>query len=336
MSFFANLLGGTLQGVGSGMSAMAADEERLATQRALIQERSQAALDLQRQRADDRLMQQEQMMQMRSELGGGAGGGGGGKGINLAALAMQAKTPEEQDRVVAATRTFYGDDAADRMTDKMFNRPRMVGSAATPGDFARYDRAGDMEAAPPTTTMERARYDADKGTQALQRAYTAFLDPAKLDDHAKAERQFGLNDFGAEVAGKTMRRGGSLEDAASGFSKYSAPKDETGREELAQQRIEATRERTAATGANSAANRSSQESRALDKQITAESKLLAEAGKKDKPAIEARITALQARRAALDDSGPSPAPSPRTVAAPAPLNPASRAAAWKQKFGAAQ
>lgn len=335
MSFFANLLGGTLQGVGSGMSSMAADEERLARERALIQERSQAALDLQQQRAQDRLDQQQQMMQLRSELSGGAGGGGG-KGINLAALAMQARTPEEQDRVVAATRTFYGDDAADRMTDKMFNRPRMVGTAPTAGDFARYDRAGDMEAAPPKGGMERAAYDRDQGQLALQRAYTAFLDPAKLDDHAKAERQFGLNDFGTAVAGKTMQRGGSLEDAASGFSKYSAPKDETGKEDLAQQRIDATRERTAATGANSAANRASQEARALDKQITAESKLLAEASKKEKPAIEARITALQARRAALDDgAAPSPAPAPTTRAVPAPaaLSPKSRADAWKSKFG---
>lgn len=345
MSFFASLLGGTMQGVGSGMSAMAADEEKLATQRALIQERQQGALDLQRQRADDRLYQQEQMMQMKSEMGGGAGaGGGGGKGINLAALAMQAKTPEDQDRVVALTRTFEGDHAADRMADKMFNRPRMVGVAATPGDFARYDREGDMDAAPPTSTMERAKYDADKGTQGLQRAYTAFLDPAKLDDHAKAERQFGLNDFGAAVAGKNMGRGGSLEEAASGFSKYSAPKDETGREELAQQRIDATRERTAATATSSAANRTAQDGRALERQIAGAYKQLGEARPKDKPALQARIQEMESRRDALDGAALAPglnnyqpgattkAPSPTAVLP----NPASRAAAWKSKLGANQ
>lgn len=339
MSFFANLLGGTLQGVGAGMSAIGADEERLAQQRALIQERNQAALDLQRQRADDRLYQQEQLLQMKSELGGG-GSGGGGKGINLAQLAMQAKTPEEQQRVISLARTFAGDDAGALMAEQLYGRPQTTTAPPTAGDFARYDRAGDMEAAPPKATMERAAYDADRGRQALQRAYTLFLDPGKTDDFAKGERQFGLNDFGAAVAGKTMARGGSLEDAASGFSKYSAPKDETGREELAQQRIDATRERTAATATNSAANRMSQEARALDKQITSESKLLAEASRKEKPAIQARIEALQARRAALDETAASPSPvsvPARTVVTPAvPASPASRAAAWKSKFGATQ
>ncbi|KRC36241.1 hypothetical protein [Acidovorax sp. Root219] len=344
MSFFANLLGGTLQGVGSGMSAMAADEERLASQRALMQERQQGALDLQRQRAEDKLMQQEQMMQMRSELGGGAGGGGGGKGINLAALAMQAKTPEEQDRVVAATRTFHGDNAADRMADKMFNRPRMVGVAATPGDFARYDRAGDMEAAPPTTTLERARYDADKGTQALQRAYTAFLDPAKLDDHAKAERQFGLNDLGTANAAQVMQRGGSLPEASGAFQKYSGTKDESGKEDLAQQRIDATRERTAATVTNAGANRQAQDARALDRQIAGAYKQLGEARPKDKPALQTRIQEMESRRDAMDGAALAPAlndyqpgatakaPSPTTVL-PKPRSPAEAAKAFQYQPG---
>lgn len=338
MSFFANLLGGTLQGVGAGMSAIGADEERMARERALIHERNQAALDLQQQRASDRLYQQEQLLQMKSELGGGAGGGGG-KGINLAQLAMQARTPEEQDRVIRLAQTFGGDDAGATIADKMFGRPQMTGTAATAGDFARYDRAGDMEAAPPTTTLERAAYDRDQGQLGLQRLYTAFLDPGKLDDHAKGERQFGLNDFGTGVAAQTMQHGGSLESAATNFSKYSAPKDETGKEDLAQQRIDATRERTAATATNSAANRTSQEARELDKQITAESKLLAEASRKEKPAIQARIDALQARRAALDEPAASPSPVPvpaRTVAQPSTASAKSRADAWKSKFGAAQ
>lgn len=344
MSFFANLLGGTLQGVGSGMSAMAADEERLASQRALMQERQQGALDLQRQRAEDKLMQQEQMMQMRSELGGGAGGGGGGKGINLAALAMQAKTPEEQQKVLGLVETFHGSDAAATMADKMFKQPRMTGVAATPGDFARYDRAGDMEAAPPTTTLERARYDADKGTQALQRAYTAFLDPAKLDDHAKGERQFGLNDLGTANAAQVMQRGGSLPEASGAFQKYSGAKDESGKEDLAQQRIDATNRRTDATTTNAGANRQAQDARALDRQIAGAYKQLGEARPKDKPALQARIQEMESRRDAIDGAALAPALTNyqpgATTRAPSPTaalpNPASRAAAWKSKLGASQ
>lgn len=209
MSFFANMLGGTLQGVGAGLSAMGAEEERLAQQRALIQERQQGALELQRQRADG---------------GGGTGGSGGGRGINLAQLAMQARTPEEQDRVIRLATTFGGKHSGRLMADEMFGRPEMVGVAPTAGDFARYDRAGDMEAAPPTTTMGRAAYDRDQGQLGLQRLYTAFLDPGKLDGHARGERQFGLNDLGAANAVQAMRRDGPIPEAPAGAGKYAPPK----------------------------------------------------------------------------------------------------------------
>lgn len=218
MSFFANLLGGTLQGVGAGMSSMAADEERLARERALIQERSQAALELQQQRAQDRLYQQQEMAALKASAGGGAGGGG--KGINLAAMAMQAKTPEEQDQVIRLTKTFGGRDTGRLLADEMFNRPEMVGTPASAGDFARYDRAGDMQAAPPKGAMERAAYDRDQGQLGLQRLYTAFLDPGKLDGHARGERQFGINDRGTANAAQAMPRGGSLPEAPAAFQRY--------------------------------------------------------------------------------------------------------------------
>lgn len=341
MSFFANLLGGTMQGIGAGMSAMGADEERLAQQRALIQERQQGALELQRQRAEDQLYRQQEMMQMRAELGGGAGGGGGGKGINLAQMAMQAKTPEEQEKVIRLAQTFGGDNAGATIADKMFGRPQMTGTAATAGDFARYDRAGDMEAAPPTTTLERAAYDRDQGTQGLQRLYTAFLDPGKLDDHAKGERQFGLNDFGAANAAQVMQRGGSLPEASASFQRYSGAKDESGKEDLAQQRIDATRERTAATATNAGANRQAQDARALDRQIADAYKELNKARPKDKPTIQDRIEKLELRREGGQADGgendyrptaTTRAPSP-TATLPKPRNPAEAAKAYQYNPG---
>ncbi|MDP4076242.1 hypothetical protein [Acidovorax sp. A1169] len=348
MSFFANLLGGTMQGIGAGMSAMGADEERLAQQRALLQDRQQGALDLQRERAADRLYQQEQMLQMKSELGGGAGGGGGGKGINLAALAMQAKTPEDQDKVIRLAKTFGGRDTGRLLADEMFNRPEMTGTAATAGDFARYDRAGDMEAAPPKGAMERAAYDRDQGQLGLQRLYTAFLDPGKLDDHAKGERQFGLNDMGTANAAQVMQRGGSLPEAAGAFQKYSGTKDESGKEDLAQQRIDATNRRTDATTTNAGANRQAQDARALDRQIAGAYKQLGEARPKDKPALQTRIQEMEARRDAMDGAALAPAlndyqpgattkaPNPTAVVRAPAASPKSLADAWRAKIGAAR
>lgn len=300
MSFFASLLGGAMSGVGAGMASMGADEERLNEKRMLAQERHQQNLELQRQRSEDRMMQAEQMQALKGPTGGRRGGGGG-DGINLAEMMIQAKTPEEQQQVVRLARTFGGDDVAGLLSEQMYGRPVSTTTPATAGDFARYDRAGDMDAPPPAATVERAAYDADKGRQALQRLYALALDPAKTDDFAKAERQFGLNDFGQAVAGKTMQRGGSIEDAATGFSQYSSPKDETAKNDLARERIEATRERTALTEANADANRKSAERRKLQELLTraqsAKEDLLNPNAKAEKAATVAR---LQTQLDALD------------------------------------
>ncbi len=215
MSFFANLLGGTLQGVGAGMSAMAADEEKLQAQRALLQEKQQ-------ERAADRQWQQEQMLQMRTGSGGGSGSV---RGFNLMEETARAQTPEQKQDLVNRVRAVH-EDAGLRLADAGFGMPVMNAVARTAGDFARYDRAGDMGAAPPTTTLERAAYDREKGAQALQRLYTLFLDPGKLDAHARGERQFGLNDRAGASALAVEQGGGSALDAAAAFQRGSAPQPE--------------------------------------------------------------------------------------------------------------
>ncbi|MES2611152.1 MAG: hypothetical protein V4679_12970 [Pseudomonadota bacterium] len=221
MSFFANLLGGTLQGVGGGMSAMAADEEKLQAQRALLQEKQQ-------ERAADRQWQQEQTA---ARLAGGAGSGAGngtggsGRGFNLMEEAARAQTPGQRQDLINRVRAV-DEDAGLRLADVGFGMPVMNAVAPTAGDFARYDRAGDMGAAPPTTTLERAAYDREKGSQALQRLYTLFLDPGKLDVHARGERQFGLNDRAGASALAVEQGGGSALDAAAAFQRGSAPQPE--------------------------------------------------------------------------------------------------------------
>ncbi len=334
MSFFASLLGGAMSGVGAGMASMGADEERLNEKRMLAQERHQQNLELQRQRSEDRLMLAEQMQALKGPTGGRRGGGGG-DGINLAEMMIQAKTPEEQQQVVRLARTFGGDDVAGLLSEQMYGRPVSTTTPATAGDFARYDRAGDMDAPPPTATVERAAYDADKGRQALQRLYALALDPAKTDDFAKAERQFGLNDFGAAVAGKTMQRGGSIEDAATGFSQYSSPKDETAKNDLARERIEATRERTTTTNANADANRKSAERRKLQELLVkaqgAKEDVLNPNAKADKAAAVARI---QAQLDAMDSGQWMQGPTPPAVSPTSQVRrPADAAKAFKYQPG---
>lgn len=214
MSFFANLLGGTLQGVGAGMSAMAADEEKLQAQRALLQ-------DKQQERAAERQWQQEQMVARLA----GSGAGSGSRGFNLMEEAARARTPEQRQDLINRVRAV-DENAGLRLADVGFGMPVMNAVAPTAGDFARYDRAGDMGAAPPTTTLERAAYDREKGAQALQRLYTLFLDPGKLEAHARGERQLGLNDRAEASAMAVGQGGGSALDAAAAFQRSSAPQPE--------------------------------------------------------------------------------------------------------------
>ncbi|MGV3680215.1 MAG: hypothetical protein ACO1PM_10880 [Acidovorax sp.] len=208
MSFFANLLGGTLQGVGAGMSAVATDEDKVQAQRALLHEKQQ-------ERMADRQWPQEQMSTRLA----------GSRGFNLMEEAARAQTPGQRQDLINRVRAV-DEDAGLRLADVGFGMPVMNAVARTAGDFARYDRTVDMGAAPPTTTLERAAYDREKGAQALQRLYTLFLDPGKLEAHARGERQFGLNDLAEASAVAVEQGGGSALDVAAAFQRGSAPQPE--------------------------------------------------------------------------------------------------------------
>jgi hypothetical protein len=189
MSFFANLLDGTLQGGG-------ADEEKL---------------------------QQEQMA---ARLAGGRVGGGGRSGFNLMEEAGRAQTPGQRQDLTSSVRAVH-EDAGLRLADGGLGTPLANAVAPTAGGFAGdEDGAGSMEAALPTSTLERAAHDREKGVQALQRLYTLFTDPGKLDAHARGERQFGLNDRAEASAVAVEQGGGSAFDAAAAFQRDSAPQPE--------------------------------------------------------------------------------------------------------------
>lgn len=91
MSFFAQLLAGAASGVGKGMVDQADYNDKLAAQQALLQERQANALQLQQQRADDKLFQAQALAQLK-------GAGGGSDGGDVFARLQAAKTPEEQQR----------------------------------------------------------------------------------------------------------------------------------------------------------------------------------------------------------------------------------------------
>lgn len=343
MSFFANLLGGTLQGVGAGMSAVAADEEKLQAQRALLQ-------DKQQERAAERQWQQEQMAARLA----GSGAGSGSRGFNLMEEAARARTPEQRQDLINSVRAV-DENAGLRLADVGFGMPVMNAVAPTAGDFARYDRAGDMGAAPPTTALERAAYDREKGAQALQRLYTLFLDPGKLEAHARGERQFGLNDLGTGNAAQTPQRGGSLPEAPAAFRwNPGSGMDDAENSQSQQDTGEVPGKRAGVQAGTEGRRNALAEARALDRQI-ADAYVARDAARPgDKVDHRKRVDLLEARRDALDGAALAPAlnnyqpdttvrgPSPTAVLPNALVSagagryapPKSLADAWRAKVGA--
>jgi hypothetical protein len=185
---------GALAGLGKAIS----DEADVIERRNLALDRQAATADLAAQKAAATQELEREKARLRAEAAG-SGTGSGGKGINLFQMAQAADTPEKQQRFTETVRAFGGDDAAN-VVGRIYGRPGpMVEVNPTAGDFARFDRTvdenGQSQQAAPATMLQAAQADAEKGRVALQRLMTLAMDPAKLDDHAKGEGQFMVNDM---------------------------------------------------------------------------------------------------------------------------------------------
>lgn len=260
-SFFADMLAGAAGGLGQGMVSMA-DQNRLDREKQnALDEKSALALELQRQKSEDLRYRTDDNNLTRMMIadarngGGGSGGkrGGGDSGMNLMQLAMQAKTPEDQDQVVKLTRLYAGDDAAAKLSEQMFSRPIQ--------ETVDLNRANNMpmnddegNAMPSAMVTRNKGYDKDKGAQALQRMFVLAMDPAKTDDQAKAERQQGQTDMAGAAAGVALRGGEGIDTAAEKFATLSNPALNTNLNDIQRSRIEASTE-NAATRATSTTNK---------------------------------------------------------------------------------
>lgn len=308
MSFFGHLLAGVAGGAADGYSAGLAQQEKADLQRQMQAERQQASMD--------RLLQQQEFRSaLAAERGSGKGGGGKAERDVFGDVLGYLEKGDQQglDRYITVMSAFSGEAGNQLRSSLTKPQSDTQGGTQWPTEKDVLAAMGEPSASVPELPKNATRGEKERllGERALQQMAVLFRDPAKLDDYAKADRQLALNQFGAGVAEDKLRNGGSLEDAATGFNQYSSPRDETAKNELAQQRIDATRERTDAMATNADANRKSQELRKLQdllaKAKSAKPNLLDPQDAENRAAM---VSGLQAQIESLQGGGrAAPAPS---------------------------
>lgn len=267
MSFFADLLVGVAGGAATGrLSEIEAQEKEAAAEKKAAYA---AALQAQKDAAAE--------ARLDARLGSSGAGKGGASGTNLFERVLSAKTPEDQAAIVRAVEAFGGKSGAANLAETAFGKPM---AQQRPADYV--GLPGQSDIGPDARVVERVEYDKQKGVQALQRLYAMLNDPGKVDDFAKGERQFGLNDNAAAVEGKVLKRGGTLEEGAAAFQKYSGTTDDTQKNALAAARIDATNNRTDANTRSASEKLTAKQIKDIEQMALDYRKLAKDAGSKQR------------------------------------------------------
>lgn len=261
MSFFGNLLAGVATGGAAGYIQDQSDNEKLTNARLLQREKADQALELQRQRGEDRAFQVQLANQSKT-------GGGGTKDFNLAALtyeAMQSGDPAKLRALESVAGLMGGDPARKWMQYNTGGGGGQTEAAPTEQDVLQSMAYTGAPQPPANTTMGAS--EAAEALTAFNRAFAMATGKDGAQDYSKAERQYGLNDFGTGVAQQTLQRGGTLQDAATDFQRYSGTKDESEKNAIALQRIEASLTNAGTRASGTMANTESRNTAAEVRQL---------------------------------------------------------------------
>ena len=302
MSFFAQLLAGAATGIGKGMVDKADYNDKLAAQQELLKEKHANALQLQSQRADDRLFQAQTLAALK-----GSGSGGSGGGDPIMGMLRAAKTPEEQQQAIGYIRAMGGDDAAASIEQNVFGRVQ-----TRERKYDTVDALGDGTAGQ-TSVTERVEYDKMKGQQALNRVYALIANKGDTKGNAQGEDQYMSNDLRAAGLGQALKGGKPLDEASAYASKVSDPatydKNKTNADRVsvtdknADARVAAAEAKRLADVAKAEAKTGAE----LDQAILSYEKLKKDARPKDRDVYDAVILDLKTRRAELTPKVTTPA-----------------------------
>ncbi len=224
MSFFADLLAGSAAGFGKVMvdSAEADDKREAALQ--LQRERQQDKLDTQRRDQEFRAETQRRDQEFKEMMGYGSSGrtgGSSGGGTNVMDMVMSAaksKDPEQQRIALAQLEVMGGPEAAKMVAEKMFGRPMQQ---AVPADFV--GLPGQSDVGPDAKRYEKASYIAEKAAQEFQRAFALTANKGEIKNYAEGENQLLTNDIRANVLGGQLKAGKPLTAAAEAAARAADP-----------------------------------------------------------------------------------------------------------------
>ena len=307
MSFFAQLLAGAATGIGKGMVDQADYNDKLAAQQELLKEKHANALQLQSQRADDRLFQAQTL----AALKGGSSGGGGGVDVFSR---LRGSNPEEQRMALGEIRALGGDDAANLAEESILGRAPM---RQRPADYV--GLPGQSDVGPDAKITERVEYDKMKGMQGLQRMYALIANKGDTKGNAEGEQIYARTDLGAQEAQKMLKDGKPMSAATNRFNEVtnSAKANPLGEEYARIKQAELDLKVAQAGNKVTAGTEKSFEDRLEsleDKRSKAILKLVDATGKDAKKAIQDHIVDLDAKISALVKTKPAAS----TPTAPAP------------------
>ena len=290
MSFFAQLLAGAATGVGKGMVDQADYNDKLAAQQELLKEKHANALQLQSQRADDKLFQAQTLAALK---GGGSGGGGS---VDVFSRLRSAK-PEDQRMALGEIRALGGDDAANWAEESILGRAPMRQRTA---DFV--GLPGQSDIGPDAKITERVEYDKLKGMQGLQRMYALIANKGDTKGNAQGEDQYMSNDLRAAGLEEALGKGRPLYQASEYASKVADPatynKDLTNAERVHASERNADKRATATNDAADLRHKAGQ-IRDLEKQVIDLIKITGDRSRYSKEAMKEAQDMLPLKRAEL-------------------------------------
>lgn len=354
MSVFASLLAGGVGGLGAGISANAVENQRLEREMALAEEKRQAALELQRQRGEDKLFQMQlaaaQKENFASQFGNGGRSGAGGGGLPFFDQIGRAMEDEKAANVLLAqTRAFAGDDAATRLAGILGKGGGQygLGQEQMPTDEdVRQSMAYNGPPRPPSSGIDpvRAQEIALKGQQELQRAFALLSNKGEIKNYAEGERFLMGNDVGQEVLRQQLMQGVPLADAMKTVDAAMSP-SLSEKNQLSQRRIDASLQnaqtRSDSAQANAIQREDGQEVRSLRETKTKLLKAMVDpmVDKKTKDFIQSQLDLVDRQLTEATNSrqqrAAAPAPAANWQAGPStpPRTPRDAVAAYRQKYG---
>lgn len=299
MGFFDALLAGAATGIGKGMIDQADYNDKLAAQQELLKEKHANALQLQEQKANERLFQAQTIAALK--------GSGGGGSVDVFSR-LRSEKPEDQRMALGEIRALGGDDAANLAEESILGRAPM---RQRPADFV--GLPGQSDIGPDAKLTERVEYDKIKGQQALNRVYALIAGKGDTKGNAQGEDQYMSNDLRAAGLEQALKGGKPLSEASAYASQVSDPatydKNKTNADRVsvtdknADARVAAAEAKRLADVAKAEAKTGAE----LDQAILSYEKLKKDARPKDRDVYDAVILDLKARRASVAPTGATPA-----------------------------